>query len=154
MHRYEKQPLVITNVSSTSAVLSLRALRVSCFSLLFACLLPSVISRELYTMRPPVSFQWTSPLSAYVPRAYTAGSPKRLLVRYTIPSLFISAYVPSCVCVNSLALHVMRAFSHKLLSLLPLHSLWAQHNHHINPVHSIKETRTRGEKNPKGNMAR
>ena len=94
------------------------------------------------------------PPTQYVSRAYTAGSPKRLLVRYTIPSLFISAYVPSCVCVNSLALHVMRAFSHKLLSLLPLHSLWAQHNHHINPVHSVKETRTRGEKNPKGNMAR
>ena len=119
MHRYEKQPLVITNVSSTSAVLSLRALRVSCFSLLFACLLPSVISRELYTMRSPVSFQWTFPsLGLRSPRIHSRF-PEAIAstVHHTI-SVYFCVCSP-CVCVNSLALHVMRAFSQKLLPLSP-----------------------------------
>lgn len=46
---------------------------------------------EPYIVRFPTGFQW---ISFYVPRAYVVGSPKRLLARYTMPSLCICAYVP------------------------------------------------------------
>ena len=88
-HRYENQTLVITSVSSSSTVLSLRALRVSCFSLLFVCALPSVTSRELYTMRSPVDL----PLLALRSPRIHRRSPEAIasMVHHTISVYF-------CVC--------------------------------------------------------
>ena len=76
------------------------------------CVLPSVTSRELYTMRSPVSFQWTFPLSLYVPRSdcqYDTPYHLCLFLRmsrhvFVLPSLHFTW---------------MCAFSHKLLSLFP-----------------------------------
>lgn len=73
----------------------LRGLRVPWFSLRFpvrSAMRDFMLSAtEPYIVRFPTGFQW---ISFYVPRAYVVGSPKRLLARYTMPSLCICAYVP------------------------------------------------------------
>ena len=151
-HRYEKQTLVIW-WSPTFPARPLCFLCVRCVFRVFPCVSCAFCQAWSHVNSTQCVPPWTFPFSPYVPRAYTAGPPKRLLVWYTIPSLFISAYVPPCVCVSSLAKFAwLRTFSHGYYPCFPYFSLWAQRNHHINQVHSIKETRTRAEKNLKGNL--